>query len=74
MPMFPTLCHLMMAAAMAMQGADVAPTAGQVAPCGRARTQSAEVMARWTALKRTGLATLNAKRKPAGQRILELPR
>jgi photosystem II stability/assembly factor-like uncharacterized protein len=63
----------MMAAAMAMQGADVAPTAGQVAACGRARAQSAEVMAKWTALKTTGLAAFNAKRKAAGQAPLSLP-
>ena len=57
----------MMAAAMAMQSADVAPTTAQVAACTRAQAQSAEVMARWTALSTTGLAELNARRKAAGQ-------
>ncbi|HEY6809061.1 MAG TPA: hypothetical protein VI160_09770 [Gemmatimonadales bacterium] len=41
----------LLAAAMAMQGADVTPTAAQVAACDRARTQSAAVLARWTRLK-----------------------
>ncbi len=63
----------MMAAAMAMQGADVAPTAGQAAACDRAKAQSGEVMAKWTALKTTGLAALNAKRKAAGLPPIELP-
>lgn len=63
----------MMAAAMAMQGADVAPTAGQVATAERARVQTGEVMAKWTALKTTGLAALNAKRKAAGEPAIELP-
>jgi hypothetical protein len=63
----------MMGAAMAMQGAEVAPTAAQVAACAKARTQSAEVMARWNALKTKGLADLNAKRKAAGQPTVTLP-
>ena len=40
-----------LAAAMAMQDADVAPTAGQVAACARARAQVNAVMARWNRLK-----------------------
>ena len=36
-----------LAAAMAMQDADVTPTAGQVAACARARTLVNSVMARW---------------------------
>ena len=63
----------LMTAAMAMQGADVAPTTGQVAACERARAQSAEVMAKWTALKTTALAALNGKRRAAGQPTLALP-
>jgi len=57
----------MMAAAMAMQSAEAAPTAREVAACAEARRQAATVMARWTTLKRTELAALNAKRKAAGQ-------
>ena len=60
-------------AANAMQGADVAPTATQVAACDRATKQLAEVMKKWTALKTTGLASLNAKRKAAGQPAIALP-
>lgn len=56
----------MLAAAMAMQRAEVAPTASQIAAAGRARTQWAALLPKWTALKTTGLAALNAKRKAAG--------
>jgi photosystem II stability/assembly factor-like uncharacterized protein len=72
-PTLSMVSDALMAAAMAMQGADVAPTAGQVAGCDRAKTQSALVMAKWTALKTTGLATLNARRRAAGQPILDFP-
>ena len=41
----------MLAAAMAMQAADVAPTAREVAACAEARRQFTEVMARWMAIK-----------------------
>ncbi|HEX7024325.1 MAG TPA: hypothetical protein VF187_05870, partial [Gemmatimonadales bacterium] len=50
-PTLESVSNGMMAAAMAMQGADVAPTAGQVAACARARAQLTEVLARWAALK-----------------------
>jgi hypothetical protein len=40
----------MMAAAMAMQDADVAPTARQVDAVAKARAQYRDVMARWSAL------------------------
>jgi photosystem II stability/assembly factor-like uncharacterized protein len=63
----------LLAAAMAMQNAEVAPTANQVAACGRARTQLAGVMARWIALRTTGLAALNRKRKAAGLPIVTVP-
>ena len=57
----------MMAAAMAMQGADVAPTANQVDGVAKARATGAAVMKQWTALSSTALSALNAKRKTAGQ-------
>lgn len=57
---------LMLAAAMAMQRAEVPPTASQIAAVGRARTQWASLLPRWTALKTTGLSALNAKRRAAG--------
>ena len=44
----------MLAAAMAMQGAAVTPTARQVADCARAQAQYRTVMQRWAALARKG--------------------
>jgi hypothetical protein len=41
----------LLAAAMAMQSADVTPTTSEVAAAERAQTQAKEVMARWNALK-----------------------
>ena len=41
----------LLAAAMAMQSADVAPTAVDIAAADRARTQASSVMARWNALR-----------------------
>jgi photosystem II stability/assembly factor-like uncharacterized protein len=41
----------LLAAAMAMQNADVAPTAAQVAACDRARATAAPVLAKWTSLR-----------------------
>jgi photosystem II stability/assembly factor-like uncharacterized protein len=63
----------MTTAAMAMQGADVAPTATQVAACRAAREQGAQAMARWEALRTGGLSALNAKRAAAGQAAITLP-
>ena len=40
-----------MAAAMAMQGADMAPTAGQVAAAAKARADVKAMMDQWSALK-----------------------
>jgi hypothetical protein len=57
----------MMTAAMAMQSADVTPTATEVSNADRARTAATAVMARWTKVKSTGLAAFNAKRKAAGE-------
>lgn len=50
-PNLESVSRAMIAAAMAMQGADVAPTARQVAASDEARAQFREVMARWTALR-----------------------
>jgi photosystem II stability/assembly factor-like uncharacterized protein len=63
----------MMAAAMAMQGADVAPTGREVAAVADARRQSAAVMARWSKLTTVDLPALNAKRKAAGQPVIDWP-
>jgi hypothetical protein len=62
----------MMTAAMAMQSAETAPTARDIAACADARRQAAIVMARWTTVKTTDLAALNAKRKAAGQPAIEV--
>jgi hypothetical protein len=43
-----------MSAAMAMQSADVAPTAREVQACHDARVQYEEVMRKWNALKGGG--------------------
>jgi hypothetical protein len=62
-----------LAAAMAMQRADVAPTSNQVAACGRARNQVRELMARWNSLRTVGLPALNAARKAAGKDPVPFP-
>jgi hypothetical protein len=46
-----TASNALMASAMAMQGADVAPTRGQVAATERARAQAAPLLTQWSALK-----------------------
>jgi hypothetical protein len=72
-PTLEGVSQALLAAAMAMESADVAPTAAQVAGCARARAQSAAVMARWTRLKTTGLAAFNATRRAAGLEAVRLP-
>ncbi len=56
----------LLAAAMAMQGAEVTPTAAQVAGCERARAQASPLMARWTRLRTAGVTAFNAARRAAG--------
>lgn len=65
-PSLESVSNTLLAAAMAMQNADVAPTAVQIATCAAARRQAAPVLAKWNAIKNTRLAALNAKRKAAG--------
>ncbi|MGE5761900.1 MAG: VPS10 domain-containing protein [Gemmatimonadota bacterium] len=72
-PTLESLSGTLLAAAMAMQSADVAPTAGQVAACDSARAQSRAVMSHWGTLKTTGLAGLNVKRRTAGLPAIALP-
>ncbi|MGH8860081.1 MAG: hypothetical protein ACRDVG_02405, partial [Jatrophihabitantaceae bacterium] len=60
-------------AALAMQGADLTPSAGEVAACAKARAERGEVLRRWAAVSGPGLAALNAKRKVAGQPPVRLP-
>jgi hypothetical protein len=68
-----TASNAMMAAAMAMQGADVAPTTGQVATAGKARADAVPLMRGWTALKTSGLASFNAMRKASNQPEVPVP-
>jgi hypothetical protein len=46
----------LIAAAMAMQGADIAPTANQIAACRRATASYRAVMARWSTLEKEARA------------------
>jgi hypothetical protein len=73
-PSLETASTALLAAAMAMQRADVAPTAAQIAAASRARADAAAVMARWTTIKTTGLATFNNRRKAGGAAPLTLPK
>ena len=63
----------MNAAAMAMQAADITPTANQVAACTKARADGAAVMRTWSTLSTIRLAALNAKLKASGQPAVKLP-
>jgi photosystem II stability/assembly factor-like uncharacterized protein len=63
----------MMAAAMAMQAADMAPTGREINACADARRDSALVMSRWTKLKTVDLEAFNAKRKAAGLAPIAVP-
>jgi len=60
----------MLSAAMAMQDAEVAPTAKEVAACEEASRRSDDVMGRWHRLATTGLDALNAKRRADGLTLL----
>jgi photosystem II stability/assembly factor-like uncharacterized protein len=68
-----TASNAMMAAAMAMQGADVAPTAGQVATATKARADAAPLIRSWMALKTSGLAAFNAMRRASNQPEVPVP-
>jgi photosystem II stability/assembly factor-like uncharacterized protein len=72
-PTLESVSNAAMAAAMAMQGADVAPTAGQLNTAAKARADVAAAMQKWNTLKTTGLGALNAKRRAAGQPVITLP-
>jgi uncharacterized protein HemX len=49
-----------------LQGADVRPTAVQLAAIAGARTAVSQAIARWTAVKTVDLVALNAQLKAAG--------
>jgi photosystem II stability/assembly factor-like uncharacterized protein len=54
-PTLESVSNALMAAAMAMQGADVAPTAGQAAAVDKALADFRAIMQKWTAIKATKL-------------------
>jgi hypothetical protein len=58
---------------MALQSADTAPTAAQIAACARARAEAQDVMARWEAVQSKELPALNARLVAKGQPALVLP-
>ena len=72
-PSLEAVSNTLLTAAMAMQNADVAPTAVQIAACAAAREQAASVLPRWYALRTTRIAAFNAKRKAAGQPTISIP-
>jgi hypothetical protein len=68
-----TVTNSLMAAVMATQGAEVAPTADQVAAAAKARADAGEVMRRWNTIKTSSVSAFNAKRKSAGQPPVTVP-
>ena len=64
----------MLSAAMAMQAAEFAPTAREVAACAAARANAAAAMAKWIRLSTVDLVALNATRKAAGQPAIVIPK
>ena len=71
-PTLQSVSGSMLAAAMAMQAAEMAPTLREVTATNAARTQSVAVMARWTALTTTELTALNARRRSAGLPVITI--
>ena len=71
-PTLESVSSSMMAAAMAMQSADVAPPANQVTAGTAARVQAAAMRGKWNALRTSGVAAFNARRKAAGLAELSL--
>ena len=63
--------NAMLAAAMGMQAAEVAPTASEIAACTRGRAEAAAAQAKWSALK-SAINAFNAKQKAAGQPTVTL--
>jgi hypothetical protein len=73
-PTLASVSNELLGAAMAMQEADVAPTAEQVAACARARAEAAEVMRKWNSVVAVELPRFNARRRAAGLPAVELPK
>ena len=70
-PSLPVLATLT-GAMNSLQGADVQPTANQLATIHAARSEADSVLARWTALRTTGLTAVNTTLKSAGLGPLEV--
>ena len=64
----------MITAVSSMQSSEMAPTASQLAAVTKAKADYTAAMAKWTAMKTTGLAAFNAKRKAAGQATVVMPK
>lgn len=71
-PSLETVSNALQGAAMGLQGADVAPTAVQIAACMAARKMAADVMPEWSSVK-AAVTGFNAKRKAAGQPTVPMP-
>ena len=64
-PSLPVLATLM-GVMNSLQGADVQPTANQLAAIAAARRDATALLSRWTALRTTGLSAVNATLKSTG--------
>ena len=62
-----------LAASLAFESADTAPTRAQVETCTNARAQAKVVMAKWDELKDSGLAAFNANLTSRGHTTVALP-
>ncbi len=72
-PTFNEASDSALGASLALQSADTAPTATQIAACAQARTQAKEVMARWEIVQSKDLSAFNAALVAKGQAALTLP-
>ncbi len=70
-PSLETVSNALQGAAMGIQGADVAPTATQLATCAAARKMAATAMPEWASVK-AAVAAFNTKRKAAGQPTISM--
>jgi len=62
-----------LAASLALETADTAPTAAQIEACTQARQKAQSVMAKWDKVKGTGLSAFNALLTSKGHPTLALP-
>lgn len=62
-----------LAASLALETADTAPTAAQIEACTQAREKVHAVLAKWDEVKTTGLSAFNARLQSKGHPALALP-